>query len=283
MSRGNIQDGRQSLTVRLQHTQQLLNEIIAAGGAEIPAIGLGTWPMRGAVCSAAVREAIAAGYRHIDTAAMYGNEEAVGDGLRRSGVPRDSIFITTKVWPDSIRTGSLQRSAEESIRRLGVSELDLLLIHWPNPRVPLEESIAALNDVRTRGLTRHIGVSNFDAALMTRAIALSPAPIVANQVEQHPLRNQRQLLEACRAAGVALVSYSPLAKREILGANALRPIAARHRRTPAQIVLRWHLQLGCVAIPKSENPARIRENIDVFDFDLAPEEMAAVSGLSGRG
>ena len=238
--------------------------------------------MRGATCSAAVVSAIAAGYRHVDTAAMYGNEEAVGDGIRRSGIPRAGIFITTKVWPDNIRTDALQRSAEESIHRLGVSEVDLLLIHWPNPRIPLEESIGALNDARRRGLTRHIGVSNFDAALMNRAIALSPAPIVANQVEHHPLHNQRPLLEACRSAGVAFVSYSPLAKREVLRAEALRPIAARHRKTPAQIVLRWHLQQGCVAIPKSENPARIRENIDVFDFELSADEMAAVSGLSGR-
>jgi diketogulonate reductase-like aldo/keto reductase len=236
--------------------------------------------MRGAACTAAVRAAIAAGYRHIDTAAMYGNEEAVGEGIRGGGVARDEIFITTKVWPDSIRAGSLQRSAEGSVRRLGLSEVDLLLIHWPNPDVPLEESIGALNDARSRGLTRHIGVSNFDIGLMHRAIALSPAPIVANQVEHHPLRNQSALLDACRAAGVVLVSYSPLAKKEVLGASALRQIAERHRKTPAQIILRWHIQLGCVAIPKSEDPKRIRENIDIFDFDLSPSELAAVSGLS---
>jgi diketogulonate reductase-like aldo/keto reductase len=236
--------------------------------------------MRGAVCAAAVETAIAAGYRHIDTAAMYGNEDAVGEGLRRSSVSRAEIFVTTKVWPDNIGSGSLQRSAEDSLRRLGLSEVDLLLIHWPNPRIPLAESIGALNDARSRGLTRHIGVSNFDVALMRQAIALSAAPIVANQVEHQPLMQQGPLLDACRDAGVALVSYSPLAKREVLNARSLRPIAERHRKTPAQIVLRWHLQLGCVAIPKSADPQRIRENVDVFDFALSAEEMAAVSGLS---
>ncbi len=253
--------------------------VISAGGADIPSLGFGTWQLRGETCAASVADALAAGYRHIDTAAMYDNEESVGEGIRRSGVPREDLFVVTKVWPDSIGYGALQSSAEASLRRLDLDEVDLLLIHWPSRRIPLADSIAALNDARGRGLTRHIGVSNFDRALLRESCRLSAAPIVANQCEYHPRLDQDETLAECRANDVAFVSYSPLAKREVLDEPVITEIAARHRRTPAQVVLRWHLQQGCAAIPKSASPRRIRENFAVFDFVLADDEMRAISRL----
>ncbi|MCW5713840.1 MAG: aldo/keto reductase [Bauldia sp.] len=257
---------------------------IFAGGADIPAIGFGTWRLRGDACAAAVVNAVATGYRHIDTAAIYDNEEAVGEGIRTAGVPRGELFVVTKVSPDDIGDGDLQRSAEASLRRLGLDEVDLLLIHWPSSRIPLAESIGALNDARARGLTRHIGVSNFDAALLREACRLSAAPIVADQCPYHPRLDQSAALAECRRQGVAFVSYSPLQKRAVLDDPVVTAVAASHGRTPAQTVLRWHLQQGCAAIPKSADPARIRENFAVFDFVLDEDEMLAISRLgAGRG
>lgn len=252
---------------------------VEAHGASIPIIGFGTWPLKGAECVRAVEAALACGYRHLDTAAVYDNEEAVGEGLRRSGVPRDSIFVTTKVWPDEIGDGRLQHSARRSLERLGLDAVDLLLIHWPSRDIPLAESMAALNDVRRQGLTRHIGVSNFDAPLLQRAMDLSDAPLVADQVPYYPGLDQTALLAAAKALGVAFVSYSPLAKRGVLGNETVVGIAETRGRTPAQIVLRWHIQQGCVAIPRSSDAGRIAENFDVFDFALSTDEMAAISAV----
>ena len=254
---------------------------VKANGASIPAIGLGTWTLRGRQCRDMVREAIATGYRHIDTAAMYGNEEDVGHGLADAGIGRDEIFLTTKVWWSDIAPGDLERSAEASLKRLGVDSVDLLLIHWPNPRVPLEGSIRALNAAREAGLARNIGVSNFTTPLLAEAIRLSEAPLVANQVEYHPYLDQTKVLRACREAGMAMVSYCPLYRAGgPLTEKPVRDAAERHGKTPGQIVLRWHVQQdGVVAIPRTTRPARLAENIDLFDFSLDEEEMAAISAL----
>lgn len=255
---------------------------VEAHGAAIPAIGLGTWPLTGAECERAVIEALGAGYRHIDTAAMYGNEAAVGAALRASSVRRDEVFLVTKVLPENIGPGDLQRSAEASLRRLGVDAVDLLLIHWPNPRIPLRASMAALADAKRRGLARHIGVSNYPARLLAEAWSLTEEPIVADQCEYHPAIDQGGTIAECRRRGTAFVSYSPLEKRAALRHPTVAAMAARLGRTPAQVVLRWHLQQGCVAIPKSGNPRRIRENLAVFDFALAAADMAALSALRRR-
>lgn len=258
---------------------------IAANGAAIPAIGLGTWTLDDDAAARLVAEAIRIGYRHIDTAAMYQNETGVGAGLRDGGLPRDEIFLTTKVWYDSIAEGDLQRSVEASLKRLAVDRLDLVLIHWPSPQVPLAESIAALNDVRNKGYARHIGVSNFPVATLEAAVSLSEAPLACNQVEYHPFLNQDRVLAACRRHGMALVSYCPLARASKLAdAPAIVAAAKRHDRSPAQIVLRWHVQQeGVAAIPRSTRPERIAENLRVFDFVLSAEEMAAISALTSRG
>jgi diketogulonate reductase-like aldo/keto reductase len=258
---------------------------IDANGARIPAIGLGTWTLSGRHCQEMVEHALGVGYRHLDTASSYGNEREVGAGLRAAGVPRGELFVTTKVWWTDIAPGDLERSAEASLRRLGLDYVDLLLIHWPNPNVPVEGSIAALNRTCTAGLAHNIGVSNFPTALLDRAIAASEKPLACNQVEYHPLLDQSKLIEKCRRNGLALVSYCPLFRGGALFSEpAVKAAAEAHGRTPAQIVLRWHVQQeGVAAIPRTARKERLKENIDVFDFSLAPAEMAAISSLRAAG
>ncbi len=257
---------------------------VDANGANIPAIGLGTWTLMGEAATRLVADAIRSGYRHVDTATMYDNEEAVGAGLRASGVSRDEVFLTTKVWPSDIGDGDLQRSVEASLKRLQVDRLDLALIHWPSRTIPLAESIRALNEVKDRGLARHIGVSNFTVALLDQAVALSRHPLACNQIEYHPFLNQDRVLAACRGHGMAVVSYCPLARgAELFPEPVVTDSAERHGKTPAQIVLRWQVQQeGVVAIPRSSNAERIAHNLRVFDFALKADEIAALDALRTR-
>ena len=255
--------------------------LVHANGAAIPAIGLGTFRSEGEACIAAVSTALKAGYRHIDTARMYGNEVEVGQGLKAGGVPRDQVFVTTKVWWEDIAAGHLQTSAEASLKRLGLDQVDLLLIHWPNPAVPRKDSIAALCDARKKGLARHIGVSNFPVALLDEAVALASEPLVANQCEYHPRLDQTKLLAACRAHGVVLVSYCPIGQGALLSDATIVGIATRLGKTPAQVVMRWHMQQdGVAAIPKSSKRPHLVENISVFDFALSQADMKALSALA---
>lgn len=263
---------------------RLTAPLVEAHGARIPAIGLGTWPMKGDECRAAVAEALKCGYRHIDTAAMYANEAEVGDGLRASGVARDEVFVTTKVWWENIANGALQRSAEDSLKRLGLSRVDLLLIHWPNPAVPIREAIGALCDAKRRGLARHIGISNHTIRMIDEAVSHASEPLVCNQIEYHPHLDQRRVVETCRRHGLAVVSYCPLGRGSVGGVMdepAVKEIAARLQRAPGQVVLRWHVQQpGVVAVPKSASPERMRQNLAVFDFELTADDMARLSRLA---
>lgn len=260
-------------------------QTVEANGASIPVLGMGTWTLKGQACTELVSHALKVGYRHIDTAAAYDNEEAVGEGIRASGVKRDDIFLTTKVWWTDIAGGDLERSAEASLKRLGVDQVDLLLIHWPNPAIDLAESVKALNRVRASGAARHIGVSNFPTALLAEAVRLSEAPLVANQVEYHPFLNQDRVYAACRDAGLAMVSYCPLARGgDLFSQPEVAGPAERYGKTPAQIVLRWHVQQeGVIAIPRTSNAGRLAENADIFDFSLSEEEMRSISALRQRG
>ena len=254
--------------------------LVHANGVAIPAIGLGTYDLRDEAGAETVATALRLGYRHVDTAPIYDNETAVGQGLRASGVPRDKIFVTTKVWRDDLGRGALQASAEASLKRLGLSEVDLLLIHWPSKTIPFDESLAALCEAKRRKLTRHIGVSNFPVALLDKAVRLASEPLAANQCEYHPRLDQTKVLAACRRHGLAFVSYSPLAHGGLLDDPVVRRIAAAHGRSPGQIVLRWHVQQpGVVAIPKASQEAHISANLTVFDFALAEAEMAALTAL----
>ena len=258
---------------------------VNANGASIPAIGLGTWTLDDAAAANMVDAAIAAGYRHIDTAAMYGNEKGVGAGLKASGIARSDVFVTTKIWHDQISNGALQASLARSVEKLGLDQVDLALIHWPSKTIPLAETVAALNDCVKRGLTRHIGVSNFTIPLIEKASALSAAPLVCNQIENHPLLDQTRVIRAARAQGMAVTSYCPLARGGDLFENpAVAGPAKRLGVNPAQVILRWHVQQdGVVAIPRTSNPARLPETIAVFDFELTDDEMSAIGALRSRG
>ena len=254
---------------------------VDANGAAIPAIGLGTFRLNGDDCSQAVQWALEAGYRHIDTAKMYDNETEVGAGLKVAGVPRDEIFVTTKVWRDDIAPGDLERSAEASLRRLGLDRVDLLLIHWPNDGVPLEASTNALCNAKRRGLARHIGVSNYPSAMLEKAVALASEPIVANQVEYHPYLDQTKVKDAARRHRVAVTSYCPLGRTALLDEPVLKGIASARGKTVSQIALRWHVQQpGVIAIPKSGTKTHIEQNLAVFDFELTADEMARITALA---
>jgi 2,5-diketo-D-gluconate reductase B len=251
-----------------------------AGNGPIPAIGCGTWELRGETCARIVAEALRVGYRHIDTAQGYSNEEAVGEGIRASGVPRSEVFITTKVRPQLVADGDLQRSAEESLRKLGVDAVDLLLIHWPNPVVTVREMMSALSDAKRRGLTRHIGVSNFTIAKLEAAVAVSPEPIITEQVELHPYLDQTRLLAEARRLGLTVTAYCPIALGKVVGDAVLEAIGAAHGKSAVQVALRWLIQQpGIAAIPRTSNPQRLAENLAIFDFQLTDDEMDRISRL----
>jgi len=249
---------------------------LSAHGAEIPAIGFGTSSLGN--CGEIVATALGLGYRHIDTAWKYGTERGVGEGLRASRVPRGEIFLTTKVSHEYLRPDDFARSVDQSLDNLGVDYVDLLLVHWPNAEIPLRETIPALAKAKRQGLARHIGVANFNIALLDEAIRLSPEPLVTLQAEYHPHLDQSRLLAACRARGLVLTAYCPLGRGRIMHDPVLAEIAARRKRPLAQIALRWLVQQGGVApIPRSSNPGRMAENLAVFDFALTDDEMARIA------
>ena len=259
-------------------------KIIEANGARIPAIGFGTYTLEGDACITMVAKAIDAGYRHLDTARMYGNEREVGRGIRQSGIARDELFVTTKVWWTDIDRDGFARSAEAAIAALDVGAVDLLLIHWPNRDVTLEESIDALNAAKDAGMTHHIGVANFPSSMLDEAAAMSATPLVCNQVEYHPFLSQENVHAACLRNDMAMVAYSPIGQGgDVLGNSVIRRAAEKHGRTPAQIVLRWEIEQEKVAaIPRTSNADRLAENIAVFDFALDPAERDAITALTRR-
>ena len=254
---------------------------VDANGIAIPAIGIGTWRLTGSDGQSVIETALEIGYRHIDTAERYGNEREVSAAIAASGIARDDLFVTTKAWPENIGSGDLQRAAEASLERLGFSHADLYLIHWPNPAIPLAESLAALAEVKSRGLARAVGVSNFPASMLQEAIRLSPVPLALNQVEMHPYLSQGAVMEVARKNGLALTAYSPIARNAVAKDPVVVGIAEAHGKTPAQVALRWLTQKGGIAaIPKSSHRERLVENLDIFDFDLTADETAAIDGLA---
>jgi diketogulonate reductase-like aldo/keto reductase len=249
-----------------------------AGGAEIPAIGFGTSSLGD--CGEVVANALKLGYRHLDTAWKYGTERGVGEGMRASGVPRGEIFLCTKVSHEYLHADAFARSVDESLASLGVDYVDLLLVHWPNAAIPLGETMGALAKAKRQGLARHIGVANFNIALLDEAIALCPEPLVNLQGECHPYLDQSKLLAACRQRGIVFTAYCPLGRGRIVGDPVLEEIAKRHDRTLAQVALRWLVQQGnVIPIPRSSNPGRMRENMAVFDFVLSDDEMREIAAL----
>ncbi|MCX8282378.1 aldo/keto reductase [Phyllobacterium sp. 0TCS1.6C] len=254
---------------------------VDANGAAIPAIGFGTYRMPGADVLRMVPAALKLGYRHVDTAQIYGNESEVGEAIAGSGVRREDVFLTTKVWVDKYAHADLIASVDESLGKLRTDYIDLLLLHWPKSPVPLAERIGALNEVRDAGKVRHIGVSNFSTALMAEAVSLSKAPIVTNQIEYHPYLDQTVVLEAARRSGMSITAYYAMADGKVIGDPAIKAIAAAHGKSEAQVVLRWLVQQdGVIALSKTVSEDRLRSNFDIFDFVLSETQMQALHALA---
>jgi 2,5-diketo-D-gluconate reductase A len=257
------------------HTKSLLN------GVQMPAIGLGTWPMDDAEAAKAVASALRSGYRLVDTAENYGNETGVGEGIRTAGLPRDHVFVTTKFNRKWHSVAGVREAAEGSLARLGLDYLDLLLIHWPNPEQDsYVEAFEGLQRVLEAGLVRAIGVSNFKPAHLERLFAAGFVPHV-NQIQLDPQRPRADIVAVNEGKGTITESWSPIGRGDaLLREPAIVAIADAHERTPAQVVLRWHVQHGFIPTPKSGNPERQRENLDVFGFQLTSEQVAALDALA---
>lgn len=249
-------------------------------GRAIPQLGLGTYKMPPEDTADHVATAIDLGYRHIDTASLYGNEQGVGEGLRRSGIDRDELFVTTKVWHDRLGYDETLRAFDESLERLGLDEVDLYLIHWPAPARDLYvETWDALQLLRDEGRARSIGVANFKIPHLQRLIDETDTVPAVNQVELHPSFQQPQLRAFHAEHGIVTESWAPLQRGHACEVPVIERLAAKHGRTPAQIALRWHLELGCVAIPKSVHPERMRENLEATGFALDADDLAALAGV----
>lgn len=255
---------------------------IEAKGAKIPLVGLGTWDLRGRLCARVVEQALRLGYRHVDTAEMYDNEREVGDGIRASGIKRNELFVTTKVWPSHFAPRAVERAARDSLMRLRLSEVDLLLLHWPNPQIPLSETLPALCKVKRDGLARNIGISNFTVALIEEALQIVTEPLVCDQIECHPFLDQSKVIAACREHGMAVVAYSPIARGKAKNDAVLERIGAAHKKTATQICLRFLVQQSIVVIPRTSKLERLSENAALFDFTLSDAEMAEIAALAHR-
>jgi 2,5-diketo-D-gluconate reductase B len=253
--------------------------VSAAQGLQIPAIGFGTSQLGD--CSEIVAKALELGYRHIDTAWKYGSEKGVGAGIRASGVPREQIFLATKVSHEYLRADDFARSVDESLRNLQVDYVDLLHVHWPTiDNIPLAETMAALAKAKREGKTRHIGVANFNIALVEEAMRLSPEPLMTLQAEYHPYLDQSKVLAACRRLGLVFTAYCPLARGRLFNDAVIGEIARKKGKTIAQIALRWLMQQGNIAaIPRSANPKHMAESLEVFDFELTGDEMSRIGTL----
>ncbi len=256
-------------------------EFITVQNRRIPALGYGTWKLAGAECVRGVETALNIGYRHIDTAQIYQNEEEVGQAVKGSGIPRGEIFLTTKVWMDNVRAGDLQMSVNDSLVKLQTDYVDLLLIHWPVRNVSLNEQMQALCDVQNQGLAKLIGVSNFTVAQMKEVADDLGVRIANDQVEYHPFLNQQPVLDFVRSHGMFLTAYSPVARGKVLEDLTVRRIAQKYGKTPAQIALRWLVQQPSVAaIPKAAREEHARSNFDIFSFRLTDEEMKSLHALA---
>ncbi len=254
------------------------NETIEVQGTRVPRLGFGTWQITGSDATEAVRDALEIGYRQIDTARMYGNEKEVGAGLASSGVDRSEIFLTTKIFPGEFEPDDLKAAAEESLRALGTDHLDLLLLHWPDPDVPIERTLGAMVELQAAGKIRNLGLSNFPAGMLSEA--LRHASVFCDQVEYHPFLAQDPLLKIASERDVLLTAYSPLAHGKVPGDRTLTEIGEAHGKTAGQVALRWLLDQPSVSpIPKASSHERRVENFEVFDFQLSDYERARIDGL----
>ena len=258
---------------------------ISVQGYDIPLLGFGTWKLSGADATRAVAFALEQGYTHIDTAQIYENEAEVGEGIKTSGVAREKIFLTTKIWRNHFSAGTVAESLDESLRKLKTEYVDLLLIHWPFPETPVAKMVEALIKVHESGKTRLIGVSNFTVPQMQEALKLSNGAICNNQVEYHPYLSQKPVIEFARAHGITITAYSPVARGKVFTDTALKQIGLAYGKNAGQVALRWLIQQNIIAIPKSATLENILANKDIFDFELSEADMAKLHALaspSGR-
>jgi diketogulonate reductase-like aldo/keto reductase len=255
-------------------------QFVEAHGCRIPQIGLGTMTLKEDVCVQAVKTALQVGYNHLDTAMFYGNEKEVGEGLRQSGVKRDSVFICTKVRENNLLPENFVKSRDQSLANLQLPYVDLLLIHWNNKDIPFKVSIAALCQTKKEGKAKHVGVANFTTKMLDEAWAVTTEPLVCNQIEMHPFINQDKVLATSKKHGMAVVAYCPIARGKVPGAEALERIGKAHNKSAAQVSLRYLVQMGVCAIPRTATPDHLKANIDVFDFKLSEAEMAELKKLN---
>jgi diketogulonate reductase-like aldo/keto reductase len=260
--------------------KEIVMQVVEAHGCRIPQIGLGTMTLKGDICVQAVKTALQLGYRHLDTAAFYGNEVENGEGLRQSGIKREDVLICTKVRENNLLPENFNKSLDQSLANLKLPHVDLLLIHWNNKDIPFSTSIAALCAAKKDGRAKHVGVANFTSKMLDEAWAVTTEPLVCNQIEVHPFINQDKVLAASKKHGMAVVAYVPIARGKVPGADALERIGKAHGKTAAQVSLRYLVQLGLCAIPRTANPAHLKENLEVFDFKLSDAEMAELKKLN---
>jgi diketogulonate reductase-like aldo/keto reductase len=254
-------------------------QVIEAKGARIPVLGFGTMTLKEDLCVDMVEAALHLGYRHLDTAQMYGNEREVGAGVKRAGIKREDVFLTTKVWFNRLAPGDLERSVDESLEKLAMPWVDLLMIHWPNAQIPLANSIAALCKVKKAGLAKHIGVANFNVAMLDDANKAATEPLAVLQIEDHPYLDQSKILAAARRHGMAVVAYCPLARGKVPGDEVLQRIGRARGKSPAQVALHFLEQQNIIPIPRTSKRERLAENLGSLDFTLSDAEMAEIGKL----
>jgi len=259
-----------------------MQSIKLKSGFEMPALGLGTWQLKGDKCREAVKKAIELGYRHIDTAWIYDNQEEVGKGIKEAKIKRENIFVTSKVWTENLRYEDVLRQCQETLEQLDMDYLDLYLIHWPNKDVNLSETFRAFKKLVQEGKVKSIGISNFNAARVKEAKEKSEIPISVNQVEYHAYLNQENLLKTCKENGIVVTAYSPLARGELFDDPILIKISNEVDRKPGQVALRWLIQKGLVAIPKASSEKHIKENKEIFDFELSSRQMNDINNIQVR-
>lgn len=249
-------------------------------GNTMPMLGLGTWDLRDTAGAEAIARALDMGYRHLDTAFMYDNQQAVGRGIRASGVPRDEIFVTTKITKDSLRPDDVRAQHAENLELLGFDSVELLLVHWPNDDIPIDETMGAFADLVDAGQTRSVGVSNFSEAQIDAAVAACRYPIVTNQVRYNVLDAPDALRAHCQAKDITITAYTPTTKGDASDQAAVSEAAAAHGKTATQVCLRWLVQQDLIVIPRSASAEHQRENMDLFDWELSDAEMAALEGIA---
>ncbi|MFW5998825.1 MAG: aldo/keto reductase [Halanaerobiaceae bacterium] len=256
-----------------------MNSLTLKSGDKIPILGLGTWQLKGEDCIKGVKNALELGYTHIDTAKIYGNHREVAEGIKRSEVRREDIFVTTKVWNDSHEYDQVINSGKEFLKELKIDYIDLLLIHWPVEEVPVEETLEAMQELKDKGIVKNIGVSNFMIEHLEEALAKTSVDIVNNQIKFNPYEYPQNLLEYCKKKNITVTAYSPLARGKIFNDNIIKKLSEKYNHSPAQLVLKWIIEKEVIVIPKATSREHIKDNMKLFDWELPGEVKQELDNL----